>query len=140
MTPRVAPGLSPVDVAAVFAPVQVNEGAVPMQQQKPNFFSDVQLVIIGQLRQDHADEVARLRDEVKRLGTTIDDLVHICELNDVAICRCQSCKRLGSEQETYNCEGCAMTLCEACNAHAGHIGIDGDNVERCLECSIMAQE
>ena len=108
-------------------------------QPQSNFFSDVQLLILGKLRQDHADEVARLQAEVKRLGTTVEDLVHLCELDDVAICYCQSCKRLGSEQESYRCEGCLMTLCEACNDHAGHIGVDGDGVERCLECSLLTE-
>jgi len=112
---------------------------LPMPEQQSNFFSDVQLLILGQLQEAHADEVARLQAEVERRGTTIEDLVHLCELDDVAICLCQSCKRLGSGQESYCCEGCTMTLCEGCNDHTGHIGIDGDDVERCLECSIMAQ-
>lgn len=108
-------------------------------QSQSNFFSDVQLLILGKLRQDHADEVARLQAEVKRLGTAIEDLVHLCELDDVAICCCQSCKRLGSENDTYRCETCLVSFCEACNQQAGQIGVDGDGVERCLECSLLAE-
>lgn len=111
----------------------------PQQQQQSHFFSDVQLLILGNLQRDHADEVARLQGEVKRLGTMVADLVHLCEMDDVAICCCQSCKRLGSEQESYRCEGCLVTLCEGCNDHTGHIGVDGDGVERCLECSLLAE-
>lgn len=106
---------------------------------KSGFFTDVQLVVISHLKAMHTAEVKRLEAEIQRLGTTVDDLVNLCELDDVAICCCQSCKRFSSECDAYRCEGCSLSLCEGCNTHGDgvHIGVDGDGIARCLECSLL---
>lgn len=102
-------------------------------------FSDVQLEILHRLNEAHDADLEALRVEARRLRTAVEDLVHICEIDDVEVRCCQSCRRLGSAQDAYRCKDCLVAMCEACNGRAGLIGVDGDGAERCLECSLLVE-
>jgi hypothetical protein len=105
------------------------------------FFTDPQIHIITLLKEglkeDNTKQVRDLEDQVVRLRTTVEQLVDVCEAEDVFIVSCQSCKGLGSMGDTFTCEGCDMKLCYRCNDLVGHIGTEQDGAERCLECHLL---
>ena len=88
------------------------------------------LEILHRLNEAHDADLEALRVEVRRMRTAFEDLVNLCELDDVEIRCCQSCRRLGSAQDAYRCEDCLVAMCEACNDRAGLIGVDGDGASR----------